>query len=217
MLVGGDFFDVFAVSENRVALVMGDVTGKGLEAAAFTAEVKYALRAILREYPSPAVALTRLNQLVADAERLDPTHLGQSYVALAVVVVDTLTGAAEATTAGMEMPFLLRVGTGEVVWFPPGGPLLGALEGAQYTGQREMMAPGDLLVMSTDGLTEARHPERRRDFFGVEGLAQAAREEAARTSSLADVGLGVVARARAFAGGAIRDDVCLLLARRRAQ
>jgi sigma-B regulation protein RsbU (phosphoserine phosphatase) len=215
VLVGGDFFDIFAVAEDRVALIVGDITGKGLEAATYAAEVKFGLRAILREHTSPAVALTRLNRFVAGSERLDPTHLGQSYVAVAVAVVDTGTGAVEAAMAGTEMPFLMRAATGEVVTFEAGGPLLGVAVDMEYGGQRDVMAEGDLLVMSTDGLTEARHPERRRQFFGAEGLAQAVREATALIPSLAQVGLAVVERARAFAGGAINDDVCLLLARRR--
>ncbi len=60
--VGGDFFDVFALSDDKVALVVGDASGKGLAAAARTVEVKYALRAFLREYPYPARTLARLNQ-----------------------------------------------------------------------------------------------------------------------------------------------------------
>jgi PAS domain S-box-containing protein len=81
-LVGGDFFDVVAVAEDRVALVVGDATGKGLGAAAHTAEVKFALRAFLREHAGPASALEHLNNFLVDRDRLDPAHLGTSYVAL---------------------------------------------------------------------------------------------------------------------------------------
>ena len=69
--VGGDFFDAFALDGGRVALVVGDVSGKGLAAAAHTAEVKYALRAFLRETPPPDRALSRLNAFIHDNHRLN--------------------------------------------------------------------------------------------------------------------------------------------------
>lgn len=68
--------------------------------------------------------------------------------------------------------------------------------------------------MSTDGLLEARHPDRRREFFGSEIMAQVALEELAQTDSLSEAGLGILRRARDFAGGQIHHDLCLLLARR---
>ena len=68
-LIGGDFYDALSLGGNTVALVVGDVTGKGLEAATHTAEVKYALRAILREHPHPAQALGRLNDFLVAGQR----------------------------------------------------------------------------------------------------------------------------------------------------
>ncbi|MES2464266.1 MAG: PAS domain S-box protein, partial [Armatimonadota bacterium] len=87
-LVGGDFFDIFAVEENQIALVVGDATGKGIEASTYTAEVKFALRAFLRENPQPATALKRLNVFLTEKERLDPFHRAGSYVALSLSLVN---------------------------------------------------------------------------------------------------------------------------------
>ena len=67
--IGGDFSDVFTYDGGKVALVVGDISGKGLSAATLIAEVKYALRAILREHPWPPVALARLNDFVCEAQR----------------------------------------------------------------------------------------------------------------------------------------------------
>lgn len=69
--VGGDFFDAFALSESKVALVAGDVSGKGLAAAGRTAEVKYALRAFLHAHQAPELALTHLNEFIWQTHRLD--------------------------------------------------------------------------------------------------------------------------------------------------
>jgi PAS domain S-box-containing protein len=214
LLVGGDFFDIFAAGKNTIALVIGDVTGKGLEAAMYTAEVKFVLRGFLREYPSPAIALERLNKFICAKDQLDADHIGQSYVALAAVVVNTTSGDLSAALAGMEMPFLLRV-NGETDQFSGGGPLLGVDSGAQYEGQKSILMAGDTLVMCTDGLIEARSPLQRLAFFGKEGVESAMKQAMAEHSSLADIGQEVLEQARRFAGGNIRDDVCLLLARSR--
>lgn len=210
-LIGGDFFDIFAVAKNKVALVVGDVTGKGLEAATYTAEIKYPLRAFLREFDSPAIALEWLNRFVAETKQLDWPHLGVTYTSMGVVVVDTQSGEAVYSSAGMEPPFLIRAGTGEAVEMAAGGPLLGAVETAEYETGRTRMDPGDLLVIATDGITEAR---RGNEFFGYEGLIQAVRESA-HLESLEEIGQGVARQAREFAGNQYQDDVCLLIARRR--
>ena len=220
-LIGGDFFDVFSVSENRVALVVGDVTGKGLQAATFTAEVKFALRAFLREDADPARALSRLNRFVASAQRFDKMHLGATYVAAAVAVVDTLTGALACSSAGMEPPLVIDAasGAGEaaVTELTAGGPLLGVLPESEYGAQGAALSEGAILAMTTDGITEARRvsPEARRggELFGLEGLAAAIRD-LAHLESLAEIGKAAAERALRFAGGKRQDDVCLLLARR---
>lgn len=215
-IIGGDFYDVFAVAEDQIALVVGDATGKGLEAATYTAEIKFALRAFLREYPHPAVALKRLNAFITDRERLDPLHLGGSYIALAVCVVATRSNALVCAWAGIEPPFVLRAATGELVeLIECGGPLLGVEAESEFYEQRITLAVGDIIAMSTDGLTEARRGKgRNREFFGYDGLVRAVRDEVERhSSSLADAGVAIAQRARSFAGEAINDDICLLLAR----
>jgi len=112
-LIGGDFFDIFAVREGLVGLVVGDATGHGLEAATYAAEVKFALRIFLRESVSSAAALRRLNGFLVEKQRLDPLHVGGFYLALAVCVVDTRAGGAVySACAGIEPPFVLRAHPG---------------------------------------------------------------------------------------------------------
>src|SRR5262249_34613322 len=106
---GGDFFDAFLLSDGvSVALAVGDASGKGLAAAMRTAEVKFALRAFLRENPAPAAALGRLNDFVVAAERLDratgdevpePVGGGANFTALVIAVVDPRTGKATLAAA----------------------------------------------------------------------------------------------------------------------
>jgi PAS domain S-box-containing protein len=212
--VGGDFFDAFALDGGLVALVVGDVTGKGLVAASFTAEVKFALRAFLSEGPDPAAALTRLNRLLTGPGRAGSEDGGSTFVALALCVVDPATGALTAAAAGAEPPQVVRAGAdgAAAAEMAVGGVLLGVDAGAEYDPVSDILAPGDLLVMCTDGLTEARRPVGRRDFFGPEGVAAAA-QGAAHLPTLADTAGAVVAAALDFAGGRQADDVCLVLAR----
>ncbi len=212
-LIGGDFYDAFPLDGDapgdapRTALVVGDATGKGLIAAQHTAEVKYALRAFLRENPDPAAALARLNNLACAGQRLDG-RAENAYIAVLVVVLDPCTGAAVCASAGMEPPLILRTG-GAAEEVAVSGPLSGVTPGVPYDAVSFALAEGDLLALFTDGVTEAR---RGREFFGAEGLAAAL--AAAASVPLATAAVAAVARAVAFAGGKRADDMCLLLARR---
>ena len=203
--VGGDFYDALPLSGGKVALVVGDVTGKGLAAATHTAEVKYALRAILHECPAPAPALARLNRYLAQGQ---PDGGMQPLVAVALAVVDTQTGDASIASAGAEHPLLLRA-NGAVEEIAAGGMLLGTLWDTAYDAEALRLAPGDCLLMVTDGLTEAH---RGRDFFGYTGLIAAARQ--AQAGGAGSMGKAIIADAKQFTGGTLHDDVCLLLVRR---
>jgi PAS domain S-box-containing protein len=213
ILVGGDFFDIFAVTENRIGLTVGDATGKGLEAALYTAELKFALRAFLRDLGCPAQALGKLNNFVAQQQELYPTDAKNSYAAVAVAIVDTGTGAVRTSTAGAERPIIIRH-NGEVVESTIGGPLLGAVHDYAYAVFIDEIQDNDVLLLTTDGLVEARTQGRHREFFGTDRLVAAVRAELDRAESLAEAGHFVVEQVRQFAGGKINDDVCLLLARR---
>jgi len=212
-LVGGDFYDALALGDGKVALVVGDVTGKGLAAATHTAEVKYALRVILHECPDPARALARLNRFLTQAQ---PGVAWQPLVAVALAVVDTQTGEAAVSSAGAEHPLLLRA-DGRAEEILAGGMLLGTLREADYESQTLRLAPGDCLLMVTDGLIEARHGK---EFFGYDGLTQAAQQAQARGSTSTGNSTGnsmvkaIIAEAKRFAGSALHDDVCLLLVQR---
>ncbi|BDI32386.1 hypothetical protein CCAX7_44370 [Capsulimonas corticalis] len=215
-LIGGDFFDVFAVSENVVALVVGDATGKGVEAATYTAEVKFALRAYLREHHGDLpISLRLLNNFIIDNERLDAAHTLGSYVALAVVLIDTQTGEATCCCAGAESPLILWAETREIIEASAYGPLLGASESAEYTATRHHLGMGDLIALTTDGITEARKAQSG-EFFGIEGFGDALREETTDPNrSIADVESAIVSRALAWADGMQHDDICLLITKRR--
>lgn len=216
-LLGGDFADVFALSGERVALVVGDVTGKGLAAAAYTAEIKFALRMALRETGDPAAAMFRLNNHLVENQRLSNLAPSNTFVSLVAAVVDPATGSVECCAAGAEPPLILRrdaQSLPEEASVP--GPLAGVEEGMPFESASTRLEPGDLLILATDGIAEARALSGGSSFFGAEGLVAAARSAGAGNATVTaeDVGAEVLARAKAFTGGRLRDDVCLLVARR---
>jgi CHASE3 domain sensor protein len=210
--VGGDFYDAFSLSDGRVALVVGDASGKGLTAAARTAETKYALRAYLREHGSAAGALGRLNDFLCHAQTLDKGVLEPgTFVALSLALVDAATGETEYALAGVEPPVLLRSAGGAVAPAAHPGLPLGVEPGHVYESTFVVLAPGDVFFLATDGITEARRS--RREFLGYEGMVALA-ESVPPRASLAQVGQAVLEGARAFANGKLTDDACLLLVRR---
>ena len=208
--IGGDFFDVFSLDEGKVALVGGDVSGKGLEAAARTAEVKFALRAYLREDPHPGRTLARLNDYLCDAQRLDKQASDTLFV-VSLVIIDPATGEAVCSMAGAEPPLVLRAG-GEPESVEGGGWPLGVESGVLYTTKTLCLAHGDTLMIATDGITEARHG--RKDFLGYDGMVKLA-QQAVTAASLDTMGQIIMEGAQAFSGGTLHDDACLLLVRRR--
>ena len=206
--VGGDFSDVFTYDGGKVALVVGDISGKGLGAATLIAEVKYALRAIIREHFSPKLALARLNDFVCEAQ-----HQGDfgsdNLVVLSLAVFDPETGGLSCLTAGGEPLLLLRAdGTADAIG--TNGLLLGVQRSTEYTVSEAHLDPGDTLLIVTDGLTEAR---RGGQFFEFESL-QAQAVQLLPSETLRGFGQSVIDSVRDWSGGAFQDDVCLLLARR---
>ena len=206
--VGGDFFDAFALEDGSTALVVGDVAGKGLAAAARTAEAKYALRVYLRESRSPAEAVTRLNRFLLATQNAGGAG-SNSFIALAAAVIAP-SGATQVVVAGLESPLLARA-DGAVTEVPAGGAPVGVMEDAAYSDISVCLGSGDLLLMTTDGVTESR---RGRELFGIERV-EAVLREALPAAPPAVVAAAVVDAARAWGSGTFRDDVCLLVARRR--
>ncbi len=208
-LVGGDYFDVFALDGGRLALVVGDVSGKGLEAASRTAEIKYTLRAYLREHSDAASALTRLNAFLCEAQAME-AGADEYFVVMTLAVVEPATGLVRMAVAGSEPPILLH-SDGSFEEIPVRGMPLGVAVKANYAGKDLYLETDDLLLVATDGVTEARQGRR---FLGNDGMAHLA-AEALPLRSLKEIGQAILDGAKSFAGDRLHDDVCLLLARRR--
>jgi sigma-B regulation protein RsbU (phosphoserine phosphatase) len=211
-LVGGDFWDTFAFNNEHVALVVRDVMGHGLGSAIFTAELKYTMRAYIREHIQPARVLHHMNEYLCQSNRLFlegiNTEGSDSPVCMALAVIVRATGEGTLAIAGMEPPLLMRAGghpgTVKAIGLP-----LGIRESEEYPETSFQLEPGDTLLLNTDGITEAR---RGRTFLESEGLARLAVEGSGGTlKTMADT---ILNGARDFAGGHLHDDASLVLARR---
>lgn len=205
--VGGDFYDVFPINESTIALIVGDVVGKGLEAATHTAEVRFSLRAMLQENKNPGLALERMNGLLIDGQRLEG-RAQDHLVAISLAVIDISTKRVTFAVASSDPPTIIG-SDGSAREVQVGGVVLGGNAKTHYQTADVSLQAGDIIVLLTDGITEAR---RGREFFGYEG-AQRAAVKAASSGALDKIGASIVSEAKAFGGGALRDDACILVAR----
>jgi serine phosphatase RsbU (regulator of sigma subunit) len=200
-LMAGDFYDVFRVGKSRVVAVIGDVTGRGIEASITAFQAKYLLRVFLRQYRDPGQALEELNTQM--------TALGRSeeFISLVVVVFDTEHGTLRFASAGHPAAWLWHAR--EVRPLRATGPLLMLEPNNEYHSREIPLESGDLLLLYTDGLAEVRNGEQ---LFGEERIANALRRD---PNVVADVLCkNLLEAARDFASEPMSDDVAILAIRR---
>lgn len=158
--VGGDFYDVRPLGGNRLAVVIGDVSGKGIAAAIYAAAVLTEWRGVVSADADPAAVLRELNERLA---RRNPEGM---FVTIALLLVDGDAGVFDVATAGHPLP-LVRSATGVVrPAGESGAPPLGIDPDAAFTTHRVGFAPGDTVLLLTDGVTEARSPGG--ELFGID-------------------------------------------------
>jgi sigma-B regulation protein RsbU (phosphoserine phosphatase) len=201
--VGGDFYDVFSLPDGGWAMAIGDVCGKGAEAAAITGMARDVLRLLTRDGAAPPAALQRLNDVLlelGDRGRFCTTVLAtveprgrQLHVRL--------------SSAGHPAPALL-CSDGSARLVGHSGTLLGVVPDIETTDDLVVLSPGDALVFYTDGVTERRNGA---DMFGDERLLDCLRRSAGQS---ADALAGLVEReVRDFGIGQTRDDLAVLVVR----
>ncbi|HEY6771534.1 MAG TPA: SpoIIE family protein phosphatase [Solirubrobacterales bacterium] len=151
---GGDFYDVFNARDGRWVAVIGDVCGKGPEAASLTALARYTLRAVGRQADGPSDALLALNEAILE-QRSDHRFMTAVLVQLDVGGSDHVVSL---SNGGHPPPLLVRAGGGVEEVDRKGGMLLGIYSDPELVDQRLDLGAGDSLVLFTDGLTERRDP-----------------------------------------------------------
>lgn len=162
--VGGDFYDAFPLGGDRWAVVLGDVSGSGPDAAAVTGVARYSIRAIAPDLPSPAAVLHRLN------ETLLRQDVDDRFLTAVLACVTPLSDRVQVLLAGGGHPPALVLHDDETVTVLDAAPgmLLGMLPGSDFTDVAVTLRPGDALVLYTDGVVEAR--DAGGDQFGQDRL-----------------------------------------------
>lgn len=197
--VGGDFFDLFELGEGRVGVLLGDVSGKGVQAATLTALVKNTVRALAYENDSPAAVVAKTNAVIFKAT---PSSL---FVTLIFGILETASGRLVYCSAGHTRGIIKKAAGDAVELLMFGSPLAGAFEEATFADGAATLEQGDVLVLYTDGVTEARQGS---ELYGEERLVQFIGElPKRRPREIADA---VFAEVQRYTGGTLSDDVAIM-------
>lgn len=195
--VGGDFYDIFELEDNKVGIIIGDVSGKGLDAAAFTTVVKNTIKAHAFENGKPATIIAKTNDLVRRVS------LPSIFVTLIYITLDKRTGTLTYCNAG-HPPAIIKKGS-TVMLLEKYSPIIGAFKDLQYQDGEADIEKDDVLILYTDGVIEARNngelygEERLIDY--IKCLAQAPVE---------NIPQAIISDVNAFSGGKLTDDVAIL-------
>ena len=211
-LVGGDFYTLIRLPDDRVVMILGDVSGKGVEAASMSALVKTALSAYAWEGMGPQRMARSLNSMLMGFSRLE------TFATMFIAKIDLRRGYATYCSAGHPPSMLVRTprasaqggaSSAEIELMSVQSGVVGAFETMSYEAGSFEFSPGDILFMYTDGAIEARDPAG--DFFGEQRL----RDTLLREASAGIDGLcgRVLSALDAFAASALEDDVAMVALR----
>jgi len=197
--VGGDYFDVLRLGENRLAICIADVSGKGVPAALLMANVQASLRASVRDLDSPARVCSIINGMLCASIAAD------RFVTFFCGVLDAGLRTFRYCNAGHPYPIL--VSSGAMRTLDRGGGVLGVFPTWRYEDSSVHLSSGDRLLLFTDGITEAEGPQG--EEFGMEKVAAFAKTHAANSASRMNQQL--LAEVTQFCGAQFRDDATLLV------
>jgi phosphoserine phosphatase RsbU/P len=210
--VGGDFFDVIPLEvvplgPGKLGIMIADVAGKGIPAALFMALSRIVVRVNASWYASkPAVAIRDANTIISRDSK------SGMFVTLFYGLLDSATRTFTYVNAGHNPPIHYSAADSTLSELEATGIAMGVMEDAQYTQDTMLMAPGDLLILYTDGITEAENAQQ--EMFGLERLKE--RILALRTLSSPDIIEGILTAVRTFTGDYPQsDDITLMVIRSR--
>ncbi len=149
--VGGDYYDFMTYPDGRVAVMVGDVCGKGMPAALLMMSLQARVQVVAEDPSSPAGVVERLNRILTAAS------LRGVFISFFFSVINPTTGEVVYCNAGHNPPVLVRA-DGQILRLDGGGPVLGVLPGVTYEQQHCRLNRGDVLVLFSDGVTEATNP-----------------------------------------------------------
>ena len=196
--VGGDFYDVFPLGRDDWVVVIGDVCGKGVDAAVVTALVRHTVRALAVAHEEPRLMLADLNEVLMQ-------HETERFCTVALMRLrrDADGWYAVLSVGGHPQPLLLR---GDSPAQPCGGtgPLIGVIDGAEFVDRTQRLLAGDVLVLYTDGVPDGR---RNGETYGEDRLLASLDAHRADAASAVE---GLVADVVDFQRGVPRDDIAVL-------
>ena len=202
--VGGDYYDFFPYGSSRIAMVLGDVSGKGMPASLLMMGLQARVQVLIEEPKSLAEVMTRLNRITS------ANCPSNRFITLFFCILDGDTGDLTFCNAGHNPPIIVRA-DGTYEQLQGGGPVLGILPFIEYQEYHAQVDEGDALVIYSDGVTEANNPAG--DEFEIEGLAAAVapdRGESAGTI-ISRINKALLNYTK---GAPPADDVTLIVARR---
>jgi phosphoserine phosphatase RsbU/P len=197
--VGGDYFDVLTIGNNRLAICIADVVGKGVSAALLMASVQATVRAFARDSLSPAWVCDRVNSVLCGNIATD------KFVTFFYGVLDADTRTFQYCNAGHPYPILAS--SGSVRQLDQGGAVLGVFPTWKYEDSTIELSPGDRLLLFTDGITEAAGSDGQE--FGLDNIAAFASTH--RADSASALNSQLLAQVTDFCGAKFQDDATLLV------
>ncbi len=203
--VGGDLYDAFMLDERRLCFMIGDVSGKGVPAALFMALTKTLAKSLARRQVAPLEQL--LGAVNEEISRENPAAM---FVTAIVGIIDARTGEVELCNAGHNAPILLRSAGAPLQLEGAGGPPLCVEQNFAYASRRVRLAPGEILLLLTDGVTEAENEQQAR--YGVERALACFAEARAPDAAAACAQLHADVK-RFTAGAPASDDLTILAIR----
>jgi sigma-B regulation protein RsbU (phosphoserine phosphatase) len=207
--VSGDYFAVVgrtaAAGGRECVLMVADVSGKGMSASLLTASLEAFAAGPIEDGLGPEEICAKLSRLLY--RRTPPERYATAFIG----ALDPASGALRYANAGHNPPLLVRAAAGEIEELPATGVPIALLPAADYEAAEVLLAPGDTLVLYTDGLVEATNPEG--EEYGAERLAEVCRRH--RRSPCAELAAALEADLEAFVRGVpFTDDRTLVMARR---
>jgi sigma-B regulation protein RsbU (phosphoserine phosphatase) len=206
-LTGGDIVDVYHFDNDAVSFCIADISGKGTEAAVHAAMVKYGMRAYASQGLTPERVLRALDRLYLENTAFEQI---ESFASVFFGLVDSSRRIMQFASGGHE-PVAVVVPGQRARTIVPTAPLIGVFDDQHHLFKQGFveLPPGTLFVATTDGITEARAPDR--SFFGMQGFIDVIEEHAeAPVDTIVQI---LIERARAFSNDNLRDDIAIVVAR----
>ncbi len=200
--VGGDFYDFIPLDEDRLGVLIGDVSGKGVASALFMARLTSDFRMLAIRLKDPEKLIGRIND-----EICDQSWCRGMFAALQFIVLGSGKGEVTYVNAGHLPPIIWNSATGIFEKIGGGGPPAGVVPGTQFQASRIQVNPGDCILLATDGIVEARNAGD--ELFGWDRLEEAVRSGGSDVESVKDRVIGSVEE---FAGDrSMADDITLVV------